>query len=91
MAKAIQYRFRADQLSQPVSRHPMNLNDKVRPELIDLGERITTEIYRQLEVKPSVFIEADPDYFVSRIDTNYVEEPDKKILFDALRNIEISR
>ena len=40
VAKAIQFRYRADLLSQPTSREPRDLKQEIRPQLISLGDQI---------------------------------------------------
>lgn len=43
-AKAIQYRYRADLLSQTTSKTPRDLQTVIRPALIKLGKQINTEL-----------------------------------------------
>ncbi|WP_168204034.1 chorismate mutase [Aliikangiella coralliicola] len=88
VAKAIQYRYRADLLSKPTTRKPKDLQKFVRPELVQLGETIINKIAARIksegQFQPTQFSE-----FSEIIDVKYVSQSDKRLLFDALLKIKL--
>ncbi|MGF1681184.1 chorismate mutase [Photobacterium minamisatsumaniensis] len=88
-AKAIQYRYRADLLSKPNTDKPRDLKTVVRPALITLGNQINTEVASYLTVHGSLN-EKDWANFKLIIDSRYLSENDKKMLFNALKEIRLN-
>lgn len=88
VAKAIQFRYRADLLSQPRSLKLKDLNKEIRPELIQLGDLIITEIVGYLKVNGS-FEKIDYSDFESKMNIRYVKNSDKKLIFNSLKKIKL--
>lgn len=86
VAKAIQYRHRANLLSQPQAANTVSLNDEIRPELIRLGDRIIARL-GQLALVDGLFEKASFTMFESMIGSPYVTAQEKRLLFDALRKV----
>lgn len=90
VAKAIQFRYRADLLSQPSSREPKDLKREIRPQLISLGNQIIRQMTMYLEAhgafKPVGFADFDAALTVA-----YVTVSDKQFLFKALQTVKLSR
>ncbi|WOO39277.1 gamma subclass chorismate mutase AroQ [Rubellicoccus peritrichatus] len=86
VAKAIQFRCRADLLSQPSAELPKDLNNEIRPHLIRLGDQIIQEIVVHIE-KHGSFDRIQFTDFDELIDGKYVTDSDKKLLFEALLKI----
>lgn len=88
VAKAIQFRYRADLLSQPSVVKPKDLQKEVRPALLDLGDQIIKQIMAYIKTHGSIdstlFSEFD-----SSINIKYVTTSDKKLLFGALRKVKL--
>ncbi|MBT3880643.1 MAG: chorismate mutase [Candidatus Scalindua sp.] len=86
VAKAIQYRYRADLLSQPSFRQPRDLQKEVRPALIRLGNQIIEQMAAYCknhgEFQKTQFTE-----FNEAIIVKYVTETDKQLLFRALLKV----
>jgi chorismate mutase len=53
-AKAIQFRYRADPLSKPSPEKPRDLQEEVRPALLDLGDKIIKNIVEYLKINGSI-------------------------------------
>ncbi|SIO95931.1 chorismate mutase [Vibrio spartinae] len=87
-AKAIQYRYRADLLSQPETGTPRDLKTVIRPELIKLGKQINTDIAHYLH-DGGVFSANDLATFKATLNSKYLTDADKKALFDALTQIRL--
>ena len=89
VAKAIQFRYRADLLSQPVSRKPKDLKQEIRPELIRLGGQIIRQMAQHLEshgaFRPAGFAD-----FEAAITIAYVTGPDKELLYNALQRVQLA-
>lgn len=88
VAKAIQYRYRADLLSQPTMREPLDLQSIVRPKLIALGAKTNQLLARHL-TQHGAFSDADFTLFSQSISVKYVSDADKRMLFNALKHIEL--
>jgi len=86
VAKAIQYRRRADLLSLPSDRTPRDLKTQVRPELIRLGNRIVVILSRYLAEKGSLHHDSIVA-FDRAITSRYVYPADKSMLFYALLEV----
>ena len=86
VAKAIQFRYRADLLFEPSVEKAKNLQNEVRPLLLELGEQIIRKLSMYLKnhdsIEPSLFSEFD-----ASIDIKYVTTLEKKQLFEALRKV----
>lgn len=86
VAKAIQYRHRADWLSQPAERQPRDLQTEIRPALITLGAKITQQLADYVK-ENGEFTPDDFDTFNSAITVKYVTARDKQMLFLSLMEI----
>lgn len=87
-AKAIQYRYRADFLSQPERSTPRDLENVIRPELIKLGKKINSDIAEYLK-EGGAFYEKDYVTFKKTLDSRYLSDADKEALFKALAQIKL--
>ncbi|MDC5707640.1 chorismate mutase [Vibrio europaeus] len=87
-AKAIQYRYRADLLSQPTTKSPRDLTTVVRPELIKLGKKINQDIADYLS-KHGEISDSDLATFKASLDVRYLSDNDKEALFKALKDIRL--
>lgn len=86
VAKAIQYRYRAQWLASPISGAPRDLQTQVRPALIKLGKQLNTELADYL-IQGGHFVRSQYQDFSDAIKVKYVTEADKKLLFNALIKI----
>ncbi|AJQ94919.1 chorismate mutase [Gynuella sunshinyii] len=86
VAKAIQYRYRAEFLSHPTDHAARDLNSVVRPELLKLGDQIIEQI-AQYQKQYGVFQPSQYDLFSQQINVDYISEGDKQLLFNALLKI----
>ena len=89
-AKAIQYRYRADLLSAPSDKTPVDLKEVIRPKLIHLGAKLNKELADFLNhggaFKPSEIKE-----FSQTLTSPFLSENDKKMLFNALTKIQVQK
>ncbi|WP_018690545.1 gamma subclass chorismate mutase AroQ [Algicola sagamiensis] len=90
LAKAIQYRLRADMLSDNTPREARDLKTIIRPKLIQLGKQITIGIANHLKAHGQ-FSQKDEKEFYRIIDVRYITEKEKTLLFHALKKIELSK
>ena len=88
VAKAIQYRYRADLLSKPTDQEPRNLDSVIRPALIKLGKDINIEIARYLR-DGGVFPQQEFQVFERTVNSRYLTRADKEMLFNALTKIRL--
>ena len=88
VAKAIQYRYRADLLSQPVTAEPRDLTTVIRPALIDLSDQIINSIIENLNVLDSLE-QVSFDEFDQVINLKYVSFADKQLIFQSLKGIKL--
>ena len=83
VAKAIQFRYRADLLFETSVKKSKDLQNEVRPALLKLGDHIIKKISMYLKnngsIAPTLFSEFD-----AAIDIKYVTTSEKKHLFEAL-------
>ncbi len=86
VAKAIQYRYRADLLSLPSFRQPQDLQNEVRPALIRLGHQIIQQMAAYCK-KYGEFQQIQFSEFSETITVKYVTEMDKQLLFRALLKV----
>ncbi|WP_298776241.1 chorismate mutase [uncultured Shewanella sp.] len=86
VAKAIQYRYRAQWLASPVSGTPKDLNTQVRPALIKLGKQLNIELAAYVK-QGGQFVTKQYQSFSDTINVKYVTDADKKLLFNALMQI----
>ncbi|WP_444997143.1 gamma subclass chorismate mutase AroQ [Aliikangiella sp. IMCC44359] len=86
VAKAIQFRYRADLLFQPSSIKPKQLNQHIRPQLIKLGNKIIQQIAVYIKAHQS-FNKTQFHEFSQAISVNYATESDKQLLFNTLLKI----
>lgn len=86
-AKAIQYRYRADLLSQSTNKTPRDLQTVIRPALIKLGKEINTELALYLKEGGQL---SDQDWpsFEKTLNSRYLSDADKKMLFKTLSQIQ---
>ncbi|QFI38494.1 chorismate mutase [Moritella marina ATCC 15381] len=87
-AKAIQYRYRADLLSQTETEKPRDLKTVIRPALIKLGKEINAKLAQYLK-DGGTFTAQDWAAFETTIDSRYLKDTDKKALFKALTQIRL--
>lgn len=88
-AKAIQYRYRADLLSQSTTAQPRDLNQVIRPELLKLGKQINVEIAQYLS-QGGTFAASDLPAFKQALTARYLNDSDKEMLFNALADIKLN-
>ncbi len=88
VAKAIQYRYRADLLSQPSVEKPKDLLKEVRPALLDLGDQIIKHIVEYLKTHGSIKSSLFPE-FDTAIKIKYLKTSEKKLLFEALQKVKV--
>ncbi|HEJ9094836.1 chorismate mutase [Serratia odorifera] len=82
VAKAIQYRYRADWLSQPEQHwQPRPLN-QVRPQIARLSSAILQRLAQRLQAGP--ISETERQGFVNALQQHNLSDADKQRLFDAL-------
>ncbi|ELF6904049.1 gamma subclass chorismate mutase AroQ [Vibrio cholerae] len=87
-AKAIQYRYRADLLTTSTDKKPKDLETVIRPELIKLGKDINTKIAQYLREGGS-FTKDELEVFKATLESRYLKESDKELLFDSLTKIRL--
>ena len=85
VAKAIQYRHRADLLHVQEVRQTDDLIAVIRPKLIELSARLNSVLNDVVET--GGINEQDRMLFTQTVNHRYLLESDKKHLFDALRQI----
>ncbi|PCJ24735.1 MAG: chorismate mutase AroQ, gamma subclass [SAR86 cluster bacterium] len=83
VAKAIQYRYRAELLSSPGTDQAVDLNAEIRPALTLLGNRIVVLLAKYLE-ETNGFSQTHGEQFNRAITSRFVLENEKSILFNAL-------
>ena len=86
VAKAIQFRYRADLLSQPSVREPKDLQKQIRPHLLKLGDQIIQQLVMYIKDYNS-FKSMQLADFDAAINVKYVTISDKQVLFRALQKI----
>ncbi|WP_114785168.1 gamma subclass chorismate mutase AroQ [Vibrio tetraodonis] len=89
-AKAIQYRYRADILSQTADIHkkPRDLKTEIRPALIKLSGELNAAISDYLKTG-NKFTDDQYQTFATVINDPYLKDNDKKLIFKALQNIQV--
>ena len=90
VAKAIQYRYRADWQSESPSFVPLNLQETIRPKLSQIGKSIIDKI-ATLYSNGEQINEEHRDLFHNSIDIENVNQQDKTRLFDSLLIIEAQK
>jgi|FLOH01.1.fsa_nt_gi chorismate mutase len=83
VAKAIQYRYRAELLSDSTRLPAIDLDTEIRPEITELGGRIVILLARYLRSANTL----DPalrEPFNQALTTRFVSPADKTMVFDAL-------
>ncbi|MCL9780844.1 chorismate mutase [Vibrio sp. S4M6] len=90
-AKAIQYRYRADWLTDPAALNakPLNLKTQVRPALITLGDQILSQIKAHLE-QSGPFKNNEREQFVNSITVKNLTEADKNNLYNGLMKVRLA-
>ncbi|MBQ4827985.1 gamma subclass chorismate mutase AroQ [Alteromonas sp. MMG017] len=84
VAKAIQYRTRAELLHEPVL-VTQDLNDKIRPTLLVIGDQLNHKLARFI-VNCRFSLE-HKNLFIESLDQTYLSTKDKTALFEALVKI----
>jgi len=86
VAKAIQFRYRADLLSRPTQKKPSDLQQEIRPALLRLGNQINQQMVEYLAVYGSFhsisFANVD-----KAINQRYITTADKHLLWNALQQV----
>lgn len=82
-AKAIQYRYRAELLSDPIEKLAPDLNQSIRPALIKLGDKINQQMAKHIK-QFGVFKSSQQALFFRTIQQPLMSKRDKQRLFDAL-------
>jgi len=88
VAKAIQYRFRAELLSTPDNSKAADLENEIRPAISALGDKILILLADYLQKDSQI----SPDLrtqFNQSISNRFVSPADKKMLFDALLEVRL--
>lgn len=86
-AKAIQYRYRADLLSQASTQTPRDLKKVVRPALITLSNELNMELAAYLKAGHKI-TNSDWGAFQAALNNPYLSESDKRMLFNALEHVD---
>ena len=86
VAKAIQFRYRADFLSQPPKSKPKDLQQEVRPALIRLGDQIIQKMVMYIKAHGSFKLIRFSE-FDAAINEKHVSLLDKQLLFSALQKV----
>ena len=91
VAKAIQYRTRAEFLSDKMEQETssIDLNSVIRPQLLRLGGEIVEQMKTHLEIHGS-FMQDDRDLFYSHILVAYLTEKEKELIFQSILNIKLT-
>jgi chorismate mutase len=82
-AKIIQYRQRAKWLTEPIDLIAPNLNEVVRPLLIELGDQIILLLADTVNTQGG-FTESQRQHFYDSITVEMLTEIEKELLFNAL-------
>ncbi len=90
VAKAIQYRYRADYLSRPPAGSPRDLQDEIRPLLLEIGGRILAQMDALLRERGSLE-HVDAGRFNSAVTAGHVTDDDRRMLLAALRKVRWAR
>lgn len=86
VAKAIQFRYRADFLSNPSIKEPRDLQQEIRPALLCLGNKINHQIRSYIELN-GPFESEQYEIFDASIKIKHVTTSDKLLLFEALQKV----
>ncbi len=86
VAKAVQYRHRADFLSNTSLRKPRDLQKVVRPSLLRLNDKLIEQLAVYLKSYGS-FNSDQYNEFEKAINVKYVTMSDKQLIFRALQNV----
>jgi len=82
-AKAIQYRYRAKLLTDPVEKLPPDLNGHIRPALIKLGDKIIRSMTAHIKQFGS-FEKSQKELFFAIVNNQLLSSSDKQKLFNGL-------
>jgi chorismate mutase len=86
-AKAIQYRYRAELLTQPIERLPLDLNAQIRPALIKLGNKIIEQMADYVKQQGG-FKAEQRAVFLKIVNQDFLSKMDKDKLFEGLLRIQ---
>ncbi len=89
-AKAIQYRYRADLLSQEMPTRTVDLQTDIRPALDQLGSDII-RLFAVLLSNDHLLNERDRDLFLATVQRNLLTDADKQALYGAMLEVELAR
>lgn len=89
-AKAIQYRFRAELLTQDLPSHSINLESEIRPALDRLGLDIITLFAALLEGDVTI-IEEHRALFLDSLQVRLLADTDRSTLFDAMLEVRLAQ
>lgn len=93
VAKAIQHRYQADLLSSSSNLIPtsQDLNKEIRPALLRLGKEITILISQKINATGPFKMEDWENFRSALNNIKYVSDNDVKLLFNALKAIELKQ
>lgn len=86
VAKAVQYRHRADFLSNTTQRKPRDLQKVVRPLLLHLNDKLIEQLVVYLKSYGSFNVDQYNE-FEKAINVKHVTISDKQLIFRALQNV----
>lgn len=89
IAKAIQYRYRAEWLTAPTFNQPLDLHTQIRPALTSLGDKIIRKIADYCKLH-GAFNPAQLSNFENEITVHYVTNKEKHQLFNALLKVKMA-
>lgn len=89
-AKAIQYRYRAQLLSQEMPTRSVDIQADIRPALDQLGSDII-RLFAALLSNDHLLNERDRDLFQATIAPNLLTDADKQALYGAMLEVKLAR
>jgi chorismate mutase len=88
-AKAIQYRYRAELLTEAIEKLPPDLSKEIRPQLLRLGDEIIGQIATHIREHGQLERSLMP-MFYTLLHQKYLSDRDKQQLFKGLSQIKLS-
>ena len=88
-AKAIQYRYRAELLTEAIEKLPPDLSKEIRPALLRLGDEIIGQIATHIREHGQLERSLMP-MFYTLLHQKYLSDRDKQQLFKGLSQIKLS-
>ncbi len=89
-AKAIQYRYRAELLTQDLPNRTVNLDATIRPELDRLGVEIV-RLFAEFLRAGSILGEKQREQFTLALRSSHLTQADKSALFDAMKQVRLAQ